>query len=156
MKQELIDHINFLARDIPPGAVNSVGLEDDVIFFYNQYINEFTEHEFCLEFACFIATKTRIENHIKNQTSKQSRLQAQFVVKPRKPSQQKLYHPKLPSIQDAELGELACRPRALQVFLASGEASSCLSKPVSPKHPLLRPGIKDLDCRFTISWCIIT
>ena len=96
MKQELIDHINFLARDIPPGAVNSVGLEDDVIFFYNQYINEFTEHEICLEFACFIATKTRIENHIKNQTSKQSRLQTQFGVKPRKPSQQKLYHPKLP------------------------------------------------------------
>ena len=81
--------------------------------------------------------------------------------------------------------EEICRPRALQVFLASGEASSCLSmtplrpniasgspstlsklsfvsltptisKPVSPKQPLLRPGIKDLDCRFTISWCIIT
>ena len=77
MKQDLIDHINFLARDIPHGAVNSFGLEDDVIDLYNHYCCEYTEHEIFLEHACFIATKKRIENFIE----KESRLQLQTSQK---------------------------------------------------------------------------
>ena len=65
MKKDLIDTINFIARDIPPGEVNSAGLEDDVINIYATLKTESSSHEILLEHSCFIATKQRIENHIK-------------------------------------------------------------------------------------------
>ena len=83
MKQDLIDHINYLARDIPPGAVNSRRLEDDVIDLYNRFINEKNEHEIVLEHACYIATKTRIETYIENKTSVNEHQRQSKVIQPR-------------------------------------------------------------------------
>ena len=66
MKKDLIDFINYLARDIPPGEVNSTGLEEDVMDIFEILGNEVSPHEILLEQSVFIATKQRIENHITN------------------------------------------------------------------------------------------
>ena len=69
MKQDLLDHINFLARNIPAGSVDSTGLEDEVIDLYCQFLKDYSEHEILLEQACFIATKRRIQNYVRKQAN---------------------------------------------------------------------------------------
>ena len=63
MKKDLIDYINFLARDIPPGAVNSAGLEEDVMDIFEILVEEVSPHDILLEQCVFLATKRRIEVH---------------------------------------------------------------------------------------------
>jgi hypothetical protein len=132
MKQGFIDHINFIARDIPPGAVNSSGLEDDVIVLYNQYMNEHTEHEIILEHACFIATKKRIEKYIEKQSILHQQLPLTKIGKlvPDQQFQSK-YTPRLPSILEHE----HTSPYNHHVFL-QGEPHLPVSQAVPLPHQL--------------------
>ena len=65
MRQDVLDYINFLARDLPKGSVNSDRLADDVIFMYEKLHSEYSSaHNILLELACFLATKNLIEDHL--------------------------------------------------------------------------------------------
>ena len=65
MKQDFVDYVNFLAKDLPNGSVNSEGLEDTVLVLYNTFLNEYlSPKQILLEHAYLIATKQLIENHI--------------------------------------------------------------------------------------------
>ena len=65
MKQDFLDYINFLAKDLPHGSVNSEGLRDTVIFFYEKFLSEYSSpKEILLEHALLIATKQLIEDHL--------------------------------------------------------------------------------------------
>ena len=79
MKKDLIDFINYLARDIPPGELNSTGLKDDVIAIFEMLVNELSLHEILFEQTVCIATTRRIKNHITNKMlSKKANLPMQY------------------------------------------------------------------------------
>ena len=101
MKKEFIDIINLIAKDIPTGEVNSVGLEEDVIDIYNILRKKTSSHEILLEQACFLATKHRIEKHLENKKLNEiecrrrvrhQHKQGKYLNRSRLPSTPKQYH----------------------------------------------------------------
>ena len=130
MKKDLIDFINFIARDIPPGEVNSDGLEEDAIDIYEILVNESSPYDILLEQSCFIATKHRIEKHLSDKMlSKEAHASLPLLSLKKQPSRMK-------SVQQI-LSRLPTIPEYIS------RAAICESEPLHHSQvlpPALQPG----------------